>query len=128
MTELPTSLTTCFRCGELPAQVCDECRRACALKWFSGISRHPEVLREGEVACRVCEDGTATWCGRCWADAVSRYREELRTHIGREIGRWPDYPDTEQVQRASDNITRAFQAGVARGRQEALGEASQDPT
>lgn len=83
---------TCQSCGA-PAQVCDECRRACALKWFSGISRHPE----GGTGCLVCEDGLPVWCGTCWAIKVQDYRDELREVTGRYIGHWPNYPDSDML-------------------------------
>lgn len=85
---------TCRQCSERPAQICDECRRACALKWFSGISRHPESMEQDDVACLVCEDGPASWCGLCWAQAVAEYRTTLREQTGRHIGRWPNYSDS----------------------------------
>lgn len=73
------------RCGR-PAQVCDECRRAVALKSFMAISRHPE----SGLGCEVCEDGPPVWCASCWVGQVVTYRRELR-EIGHDIGRWPDY-------------------------------------
>lgn len=82
----------CSRCGDAPVQVCDECRRACALKSFDAISRHPESMTTEDVACLVCEDGPASWCGICWAEAVAEQRTRLRDTGAREIGRWPDYP------------------------------------
>jgi hypothetical protein len=83
----------CHACGEQQVQVCDECRRACALKWFSGISRHPESIEAGDVVCLICEDGSAIWCGLCWAKAVAEQRKILREQSGRTIGLWPSYPD-----------------------------------
>lgn len=37
---------------------------------------------------------------------MSAYRESLRTHSGREIGRWPDYPAMRRETEQSTYITR----------------------
>ncbi len=90
MTGATTPEQTCQQADCIaPALVCDECRRACALKWFGGISRHPE----SGLGCLLCEDGPPSWCGDHFVWAVASYREQLRTETGRFIGHWPDYPD-----------------------------------
>ncbi len=86
-------MTDCQAGCDRPAAICDECRRACALKFFSGISRHPESIGPGDVVCQLCEDGPASWCPDDWTAAVVAYRASLRTVTGRHIGRWPDYPE-----------------------------------
>lgn len=80
--------TPCARCQTRRATVCDECRRALALRDFWTISRHPESLELGHEPCRMCSAGPPFWCGVCFIEAVASYREELRAN--REIPEWGD--------------------------------------
>lgn len=105
----PKTPPMCRSCGEHRAQICDECRRASALKWFSGISRHPESIEKDDVVCLVCEDGPASWCGLCWATAVADYRKSLREETGRHIGLWPDYPDSKHADTLLQQTSRDAQ-------------------
>lgn len=100
---------TCQGCKESMAVACDECRRALALKSFSGISRHPESIEPGDTPCHVCEDGPSSWCGECLVAQVAVYRRELREHAGRDIGRWPDYPAVRLMTQQSDAMMRMAQ-------------------
>jgi hypothetical protein len=66
----------CSRCQQKPAEVCHECVRALALKWFGAIARHPEA----DASCRMCEQGLPQYCGGCFIEEVSEYRALLRTN------------------------------------------------
>lgn len=64
----------CTRCMAKPAEVCHECVRALALKWFGAIARHPEA----GIDCRICEAGLPQFCGDCFVVEVAEYRALLR--------------------------------------------------
>lgn len=63
----------CVRCSA-PATVCTECIRATALMWFGGIARHPELGTD----CKLCAQGTASYCGNCFVVEVASYRLALQ--------------------------------------------------
>ena len=64
----------CARCVARPAEVCHECVRAIALKWFGAIARHPEAGSD----CRVCEAGLPQFCSQCFVAELTEYRALLR--------------------------------------------------
>jgi hypothetical protein len=78
----------CLGC-DAPAVVCRECVRAIALQWFGAVARHPDT--GAGIACRLCDQGPADYCGHCFVDQVAAYRTVLRqagTRIG-EPASWP---------------------------------------
>jgi hypothetical protein len=75
----------CVSC-QVPAAVCPECVRAIALKWFGAVARHPETGTD----CRLCQQGHASYCERCFVEEVAGYRTALLkagTQLGEPV-RW----------------------------------------
>jgi hypothetical protein len=73
--------TACVRCSA-PATVCAECMRATALMWFDGIARHPESGTD----CKLCAQGSASYCGKCFVEEIASYRAALGDAGARVIG------------------------------------------